>query len=646
VNVVDAFLKSNNWKDFFTNLGKNIAKSSKNIWGGLAGFAVQHTGELLSYMFDKQYDEIKSKYKGLIAYFNQQSRNFSFRSNAYNVFGQEGYGQVAKLQGELVGIKATKEEYLLNYELMKRSKGYKQIVQHTLEAASIAGGIAAAAYFDGGAALQGLNMAVNAKKWADEVTGFKNFQQAFVESVNKLKESIRQFANDLINLAGSVYKNIKDYRSLYDKLTGTNTYKLQQEKEALELVGKYTKLTESGVADLIQKILKGSAEFINKAVATTKNVGELLKGNILKKYNLSITALNSKFKESVSLVVDLLNKQKEANIAISNYVTSLKQDLGIANNEDYASAQSEAAKAIQDYKAGKIDYNDMLSKVKAYQSLAGIRSDKKIIKALEGITKTTPEEYIQNILKSNNGAMPLPSTQIDALKSPEIETLNVIKDTKSILEHLADFLHFGFKSAIKILQDILDVLKNILGAIWKGVSKLITNMFKGLSNLEKTIVNAIIKAIKNIGGSAVSGIGHLVGNIPIVGGVVHSVTHSIGHVFKHFGFAEGGYTGLGSSYVDKTGERVAGIVHAGEWVAPKWMVKKYSSLFKMLENVRNGGQLQLPIIAAQPVNAINVNVDIEEIKTTNEILKEQYIIQKKMLYLLQKFDEEGIKCVS
>jgi len=646
VNVVDAFLKSNNWKDFFTNLGKNIAKSSKNIWGGLAGFAVQHTGDLLSYMFDKQYNHIKHKYKGLIDDFNQQSRDYSFRSNAYNAFGQEGYGQVAKLKSEQTSILANQETYKMNYELMKRSKGYKQVIQHTLEAGSIALGTAAAAYFDGGAVMQGLNMAVNAKKWADQVTGFKHFQQAFVDSVNKLKESIRQFANDLINLAGSVYKNIKDYRSLYDKLTGTNTYKLQQEKEALELVGKYTKLTKNGVAGLIQKILKGSADFVNEAVATTQNMGELLKGNILKKYNLSITALNSKFKESVGLVVDLLNKQKEANNAISDYIASLKQQSGTATNEDYVSAQSEAAKAIQDYKAGKIDYNNMLNKVKEYQSLAGIRSDKKIIKALEGIKKVTATEYIKNILQSNNGAMPLPSTQVTNLKSPQIETLNVIKDTKSILEHLGDFLNFSFASAIKILQKILDVLKNIVGAIWGAVSTLIKSVFKGLSNLEKTIVNAIIKAVKSAISADLKGVGSVSKHIPIVGHTISSVTHSIGHIVKHFHFAEGGYTGLGSSYVDKTGERVAGIVHAGEWVAPKWMVEKYSSLFKMLENVRNGGRIQLPVIATQPVNAINVSIDIAEIKTTNEILKEQYIIQKKVLYLLQKFDEEGIKCVS
>ena len=635
---VTALLKSSNWKEFFTNLGKGIAKSSKGFWGGLAGFMVQHTGELLSYMFDKQYKHIKDKYTGLIDNFNQQSRDYSFRSNAYNAFGQEGYGQAAKLKSEQAGILANQETYKMDYELMKRSKGYKQVIQHTLEAGSIALGTAAAAYFDGGAVLQGLNMAVNAKKWADQATGFKHYQQAFIESVNKLKESIRQFANDLINLAGSVYKNIKDYRSLYDKLTGTNTYKLQQEKEALELVGKYTKLTKSGVAGLIQKILKGSADFVNEAVATTQNVDKLMHTKVLDKYKLSITALNSKFKESVSLVANLLNKQKEANTAISNYIVTLKQQTGTVTNEDYASSQSDAANAIKDYKAGKIDYNDMLNKVKAYQSLAGIRSDKKIIKALEGIKKVTATEYIKNILQSNNGAMPLPSTQVDTLSDPQIQTLNVIKDTKSIIEHLGDLLNFGFASEIKILQKILDVLRNIFGAIWGAVSTLIKDMFKGLSNLEKTIVNAIIKAVKSVLSADLKGISSVSRHIPIIG-------HSVSHVFKHFHFAEGGYTGSGS-YTDQTGEKVAGIVHANEWVAPKWMVKKYSSLFNMLENVRNGGQLQLPIIATQPVNAINVSVDIEEIKTTNEILKEQYIVQKKMFNLLQKFDEEGIKCVS
>lgn len=46
------------------------------------------------------------------------------------------------------------------------------------------------------------------------------------------------------------------------------------------------------------------------------------------------------------------------------------------------------------------------------------------------------------------------------------------------------------------------------------------------------------------------------------------------------GFAEGGFTGIGGKY------EAAGIVHRGEWVAPKWMVKQNPITFANLERAR------------------------------------------------------------
>lgn len=49
------------------------------------------------------------------------------------------------------------------------------------------------------------------------------------------------------------------------------------------------------------------------------------------------------------------------------------------------------------------------------------------------------------------------------------------------------------------------------------------------------------------------------------------------------GFAEGGYTGDGGKY------EAAGVVHRGEWVAPKWMVKQNPITFANLEHYRRSG---------------------------------------------------------
>ena len=53
-------------------------------------------------------------------------------------------------------------------------------------------------------------------------------------------------------------------------------------------------------------------------------------------------------------------------------------------------------------------------------------------------------------------------------------------------------------------------------------------------------------------------------------------------------FAGGGFTGVGLNYRDETGQRVAGVVHENEYVAPTKQIKKYPRLFRMLESDRLG----------------------------------------------------------
>ena len=55
-------------------------------------------------------------------------------------------------------------------------------------------------------------------------------------------------------------------------------------------------------------------------------------------------------------------------------------------------------------------------------------------------------------------------------------------------------------------------------------------------------------------------------------------------------FADGGFTGSGFGSPDKSGFKPAGIVHEGEWTAPKWMVEtpRFAKVIDYLESVRQG----------------------------------------------------------
>jgi len=67
------------------------------------------------------------------------------------------------------------------------------------------------------------------------------------------------------------------------------------------------------------------------------------------------------------------------------------------------------------------------------------------------------------------------------------------------------------------------------------------------------------------------------------------VTHSYGKIDltgSDTGFAAGGFTGNGQGQKDSSGFKQAGIVHEGEYVAPKWMVDSQPQIFNALESAR------------------------------------------------------------
>lgn len=80
-------------------------------------------------------------------------------------------------------------------------------------------------------------------------------------------------------------------------------------------------------------------------------------------------------------------------------------------------------------------------------------------------------------------------------------------------------------------------------------------------------------------------------------------------VIASSGFADGGMTGNGSPFQrpDRTGHKPVGVVHANEWVGPKWMVQHpyYGAQIAALEAVRqrgfaDGGFSTTPTVAINP----------------------------------------------
>ena len=678
----------------------------------------------LQFMFKKAYDKIRDSYKDAIYNDKRNTLNNAFRSNVASTFGYEGQSMAYDYKARTANIAMQKETMDMNYDLSKKSKHYKEIVQHTLEAVSLAVGTAAAVWFDGGAILEGIKGAIKAQDYAEQLTGFKNFQQAYIRAVDQYKQAIADLSNTMIKYAGAVYKNMSSLRDSYDAITGTDTYQKVAQVEAADYIKKYTNdLSKSGLANLLTNVMKASKGFVEGAVKDTKQLNTLLHSKVFDKYKLALAGLDSKFKQSIKILGDLVKAHDNANKSIMDYVVQLQMKIGekgsISSAQEYTQAQF--ATDYRKYKSGEISASELLASAKKYESTLGVNDKmrKLLAKQLENVTtgNWTIQKYIEFARKQMTkwDTIGMPIIQPKDTVSIEVQTLEAIKDTKNFLEKILSGISFSLGGIGHILGNILGAIIDGVSAIVKAVGTLlsgivelvsslvktivgfvkdivkgltslikgvvstvknliqeaikgITNLIKGITNLIKGITSAIKNAAKSIVGSVgkaaksiVSGLGKFFKNVgggvvkaggSIIGGVVHSVTHIFGGGGGFF--AEGGFTGSGLGIRDKTGEIVAGTVHANEWVAPTWLIQQMPGLFAMLESVRkgNGSITKSPLIGIAnntndtkqiPATILQTTIDLSE---TNLILQEQLMYQKKMWRILDHMDREGILCKS
>jgi len=628
--------------------------------------AVKLSADVLKTVLNDMYNGIKDKYTELIDSLQQKVYTKQLQAEAYGVFGYSGYSKVTNYQADLANIQMLQTQNSMYYELSKKAKDWKEAIQDTIEVAGTTWAALGAASGMGinsvSQMIDGINFAMQGQDWAEQITGFKNFQQAYIDGVNKLEEAMRNLAKEMIDFAGDVYKSIDDYRNIYDKITGTNTYEMQKYAESLQYIGQYTALTSDSLAEFTQSILKADKGFVEGAVNISSNADELLNTDLFTNYGLAIDSLNEKFKDSLSVVADLIDKQREANETIKDYVAELR---GIAGDSDYnlEYTQQQYAQALQQYYKGQIDANTLLDKAKAFQGAAGDNTNliNLLANSLEGVTEQSTEDYLQGILENtaNLATVGLPDTNIEELTAPQVDTADAIQDTNSYLEKLLNMLKSPvsgfFGMTLNLLKGILNALTNIFSAIFDVAGSILGGIADAASSIMGSITDAIGGIVNGLG-NVLGAAGHLVqdaatGAWNFVSDAVGAVGDVVGDIFGGIGdalgglFAEGGFTGSGT-YIDSTGERVAGIVHEGEWVAPKWMVNSFPSLFASLEKARiSKSDISIPAFAVAN-NNVNVSINIAEIQHTNSILQSQLSIQKKMLRLMQKFDEEGIKCIS
>ena len=112
-------------------------------------------------------------------------------------------------------------------------------------------------------------------------------------------------------------------------------------------------------------------------------------------------------------------------------------------------------------------------------------------------------------------------------------------------------------------------------------------------------------------------------------------------------YAEGGFTGLGFGNKDETGFKPAGIVHEGEWVAPKWMTEnsRTANVIGYLESVRTGRTKPMAEGGFANNTVQNTTQNPTQNTVQNPVMVDNTAVLNELKNWLQKLYEDGVIAV-
>ncbi len=210
--------------------------------------------------------------------------------------------------------------------------------------------------------------------------------------------------------------------------------------------------------------------------------------------------------------------------------------------------------------------------------------------------------------------------QIADLQGKAVGSLNPndFKDANGILTDAGKALvtaqqtETAFKAGLLLQQNDLENYKKKELDIYTAQNKELQNQQQALEDFLKLSYDKIIAKLKEVQAQAIA----TAQALQAAGGNSTQVTTAVTKPF-----ASGGFT-------DNVGENTpAGVVHGGEWVAPKWMVEKFKGMFSQLEQMRENKGASF---------AQGGNVDNSQQRTINQPITMHNTIHDKL-----DFDDVG-----
>lgn len=276
------------------------------------------------------------------------------------------------------------------------------------------------------------------------------------------------------------------------------------------------------------------------------------------------------FGEQVAVIQRFTDEQINANDLINESDAKLLAEKvkGLNLSSDI---QARLLEIIKERRAGLVDLTE------AEQDLNGKRETERDrqIKAGEALFKKEMEAYAAKLEKE---------AQLEKENQDKklLQEQNYQSAKENIEQQALQATTASFDAVIGLLSKDEEARKKnaqIIKTFEKA--KVLTNLYAEISSIWRN-------SSSNPANAFFPGAAQLIAGVQTAAAVGRSVV-AIRNINSQT-FARGGYTGRGGRR-DHTGHRVAGVVHDGEWVAPKWMTtsKKYRGIINALEGQRNRG---------------------------------------------------------
>lgn len=406
----------------------------------------------------------------------------------------------------------------------------------------------------------------------DLVKGFSPTEDV-ITNFDDLEDAVKAVSKEVEDLAGDHQKFIDDAQKglddFNDKLQETIDKYAEMRKEAGESaagdIASSLQQSMEDQADLTKQIAEAQSD-LNDAQADW-NAGTADSTDALDSAQEKLDELNAKLEETNANIAafgtisaDDLNKQLESvqnklastTISDADRATLQEQEYVLLGKQNIALEQQSAlSQALADEKAkahlSEIDYT-------AYElgkKLEAIETEKQAqIKSLQDL-----QTVQQAIVAGTIGELDTTGLSDDA------QTLA----QKAVAEQIA--YETQLQAQLVLLQSYKDQEQSIYANTY---AELQAQQATFQAYLEGSYAQIIVR-LKEVAAAAREA---FAAQQAVAGGGFSAGGFT--------GFARGGYTGQGAK------DQVAGLVHKGEWVAPKWMVSKFMPMFRQLEGLRAG----------------------------------------------------------